>query len=81
MAKEEIVKACPKLMTKGKVFRAMIDSFERDHVAAVVTCNFKLPPTGEDFSANKEQMLLAIDRGVRKSGLQYSHPFHPPQSP
>ena len=36
--------------------------------------SFDLPPTGEDFWANREQMLLAIDRGVRKSGIQYAKP-------
>jgi len=72
--KEEITKACPKLILKGKPFRAMISSFERGYVEATVNCSFDLPPTGEDFWANREQMLLAIDRGVRKSGIQYAKP-------
>ena len=36
--KEEITKACPKLIRKGKAFRAMISSFERDYVEATINC-------------------------------------------
>ena len=37
-AKEEIVKTCPKLIQKEKPFRAMISSFERNHVEATINC-------------------------------------------
>jgi len=75
-AKEEIIKACPKLIREGKPFRAMISSFERDCVEATINCNFELPPTGEDFWANREQMFLAIDRGVKSSGIHYAKPIN-----
>lgn len=75
-AKEEIAKTCPKLITKGKPYRAMVSSFERDYVEATFNCNFELPPTGEEFWANREQMFLAIDRGVRKMNIQYAHPIY-----
>ena len=75
-AKEERIKACPKLITKGKPFRGMISSFEREYVEATINCSFTLPPTGEDFWANREQMFLAIDRGVKKSNIQYARPIH-----
>eukprot|EP00571_Detonula_confervacea_P014465 CAMPEP_0172305462 /NCGR_PEP_ID=MMETSP1058-20130122/6743_1 /TAXON_ID=83371 /ORGANISM="Detonula confervacea, Strain CCMP 353" /LENGTH=386 /DNA_ID=CAMNT_0013017063 /DNA_START=77 /DNA_END=1237 /DNA_ORIENTATION=- len=74
--KEEIRLACPKLIKDGtKPFRAMISSFEQDHVEAVINCYFDLPPTGEDFWANRELMFLAIDRGVRKTEIQYHRPI------
>lgn len=75
-AKKEIAKSCPELIKEGKPFRAMISSFERHYVEATVNCSFELPPTGEVFWANREQMFLAIDRGVRKSGIQYANPLH-----
>lgn len=74
--KEEISMECPKLITKGKPFRAMISSFEREYVEVTVNCSFELPPSGEAFWANREQMFYAIDRGVRKSGISYAHPIH-----
>ena len=74
--KEEISKACPKLIANGKPFRAMISSFEQHYVEATVNCSLELPPTGEDFWANREQMFLAIDRGVRRSGIRYAKPIY-----
>lgn len=74
--KEEIIKACPKLIRKGKPFRAMISSFERGCVEATINCSFDLPPTGEDFWANREQMFLAIDRGISKSHIQCAKPIY-----
>jgi hypothetical protein len=72
--KEEIVKSCPKLITKGKPFRANMTSFERDHVEVTVDCRFEMPPFGDEFWDNRQEMLLAIDRGVRSCGLQYAKP-------
>ncbi|KAL9185830.1 hypothetical protein ACHAXT_003607 [Thalassiosira profunda] len=73
--KEEISKACPKLIANGKPFRAMISSFEQNYVEATVNCSFELPPTGEKFWANREEMFLAIDRGVRRSDVRYAKPI------
>lgn len=60
LAKQEIEAPCPKLIKKGKPFRAMISSFERDYVEATVNCSFELPPTGETFWANREQMVSCL---------------------
>ncbi|KAL7467592.1 hypothetical protein ACHAXS_007834 [Conticribra weissflogii] len=75
--KEEIVQSCPKIITKGKPFRAKISSFERDHVQATVDCRFELPPVGDAFWDNREEMFLAIDRAVRKAGLNFATPIFP----
>lgn len=75
--KEEIVQSCPTIITKGKPFRAKISSFERDHVQATVDCRFELPPVGDTFWENREEMFLAIDRAVRKAGLNYARPVFP----
>ena len=69
--KEEISKSCPKLITDGKPFRVMISSFGDCHVEVSVNCSFDLPPTGEAFWANRQQMFLAIDRSVKKSNVEY----------
>ena len=75
--KEEIKKACPKLIIEGKPFRAMISSFARECVEVTINCSFELPPTGQEFWANREQMFLAIDRGVKKSDVEYATPLCP----
>ena len=78
--KEEIAKACPKLINDGrKPFRAMISSFERDCVEVTINCSFDLPPSGSDFWANRHEMFLAIDRGVTKSDIHYAKPICHPQ--
>jgi small-conductance mechanosensitive channel len=75
ICKDEIKKACPTLILTGKPFRAMISSFETHFVEVTFNINFSLPPTGEEFWANRQEMLLAIDRGVKKAGLSYARPF------
>eukprot|EP00977_Amphora_coffeiformis_P012021 scaffold2962_cov169-Amphora_coffeaeformis.AAC.8 len=42
--KEEIRASCPKLITEGKPFRAVLTKYETDHVATVVLCHFDIPP-------------------------------------
>jgi len=74
--KEEIAEACPTLIKEGKPFQAMISSFEFDHVEVIVTTYYNLPPTGEEFWKNRQEMFLAIDRGVMKSKLQYAKPIY-----
>lgn len=79
ICKDEIKKACPKLIIDGKPFRAMISSFETQFVEVTFNTNFSLPPTGEGFWANRQEVFLAIDRGVKKAGLNYARPFDPAQ--
>lgn len=77
LIKQEIAESCPKLIKNGKKpFRAMLSSFERDYVEATINCSFEISPTGEEFWANREQMFLAIDRGVGKSEIQYARPIY-----
>ncbi len=75
ICKEEIKSACPKLITEGKPFRAKISALETHHVEVTFNTHFRLPPTGEEFWANRQELFLAIDRGVKKAGLDYAHPI------
>jgi len=75
ICKDEIKKACPKLILEGKPFRAMISSFETHFVEVTFNTNFSISPTGEAFWANRQELFLAIDRGVKKAGLSYFHPY------
>lgn len=74
ICKDEIKKACPTLILNGKPFRAMISSFEVHFVEVTFNTNFSLPPTGEEFWSNRQELFLAIDRGVKKAGLAYAIP-------
>ena len=74
--KHEIKVACPKLILEGRPFRAKISSLEHFFVEVTINCCFTMRPTGDEFWANRQEMFLAIDRGVKKAGLKYAKPFH-----
>ena len=76
LVKEEIAKACPTLIKEGKPFRGMISSFERDYVEATINCSFELPPTGEAFWANREQMVSTYNFWVLLCSLSPLINFH-----
>ena len=76
LVKEEIAASCPKLIVEKKPFRAVISGFERDHVEATVSCSFEVTPMGEEFCQQREQMYLAIDRGVSKSEIRFARPIY-----
>lgn len=74
--KEEIRSSCPKLITDGsKPFHALLSSYQPDHVQAELNCHFNIQPGSREFATNREQVLLAIARGVEKSyGVEFAIP-------
>ncbi len=70
--KEEIKEACPKLITDGsRAFRAYWQNYEDDHLAVVVDCHFTIKPTGDEYWSNRQNMLEAIYRAVKKTGVHF----------
>ena len=66
--KEEVKKACPALITVGRPFRASLRDFQDDHVTVVCDFHFNLPPAGDMYWENRQKVLQAIDRAIRKNG-------------
>eukprot|EP01082_Thalassiosira_pseudonana_P006987 g15034.t1 g15034 contig21:414159-415337(-) len=67
--KEEIKTSCPKLITDGsRSFRANWRNYEDDHLQVVVDCHFTIKPTGDEYWDNRQSMLEAIYRAVKKTG-------------
>ena len=73
--KDEIRGSCPKLIVDGsKPFQAILQSYEPDHVAAVVNCHFDIPPATGEFVDNRQQVLLAIARAMKQHEVDFALP-------
>jgi hypothetical protein len=73
--KREIRTSCPKLISDGsKPFQAVLSSYESDHIAAYVNCHFDIPPATEDFVENRQQVLLAIARTMKRHDVDFALP-------
>lgn len=73
--REEIRSSCPRLVTDGSVpFSARMSSYEADHIEALVNCHFDIQPGTPEYSANREEVLLAIARAVEKKKVKFAIP-------
>lgn len=70
--KIEIKAACPKLITDGsRAFNAHWRGYADDHLEVVVDCHFKIKPTGGEYWNNRQRVLEAIYRAVKKTGVHF----------
>lgn len=73
--KSEIKAHCPKLITDGsKPFAAVLSQYEPDHIQTVVNCHFEMQPSSAEYSDNKEEVLLAIARAMKKNNVKFAIP-------
>ena len=53
----------------------MLKNYEADHIQADVFCGFDIPPTNSsEYGSNREQVLLAIARAIRKNDVSFAIP-------
>ena len=70
--KNEIKASCPKLITDGsRSFRAYWANFEADHLQVVVDAHFMIKPIGSEYHENRQNVLEAIYRAVKKTGVHF----------
>ena len=73
--KQEIKLACPKLVSDGsKSFHAVLTSFETDHVQGMVLAHFDIQPATGDFIRNRQEVVFAIARAMKKHGVECALP-------
>jgi hypothetical protein len=73
--KMEIKKTCPALITDGsRPFRVHFKDFQPDHLEVGVDCHFDLPPMGNVFWENRQEVLLAISKATQCLGVQFAVP-------
>jgi ABC-type thiamine transport system ATPase subunit len=70
---QEIQEACPAVITDGtRPFRAVLRSFEKDHLVVMVDVHFAgIKPIGTAYWNNRQEVLLAVHRAVTKSECQF----------
>jgi small-conductance mechanosensitive channel len=67
--KEEIRKDCDKLIPDR--LRCHWANFEDDHLEVVVDAHFAIKPTGVEYHDNRQKVLQAIYRAVKKTGVNF----------
>jgi small-conductance mechanosensitive channel len=73
--KNEIAVSCPKLVLDGsKPFHAVLEKYEPDHVQAAVDCHFDIQPASSEYLENQQEVVLAINRAVKRRGLEFALP-------
>lgn len=72
--KEGVKESCPKLVTQGTTYRAVITSFEADHVQALVNFHFDIPAETEAFNRNRQEVLLVIARVMQENDVEFALP-------
>jgi small-conductance mechanosensitive channel len=73
--KEEIRMSCPKLVSDGsKGFHAVLTSYEADHIQGMVLAHFDIQPATGDFIRNRQDVVFAIGRAMKKHGVECALP-------
>lgn len=74
--KDEIRASCPKLITDGsRPLRVHFSDFKDDHLEVAVNVNFKFSPSnGDEYLDNRQVVLQAIARAVKKNGVEFALP-------
>jgi small-conductance mechanosensitive channel len=73
--KLEIKASCPKLILDGsKPFQALLSEYKNDHMEAFVNCHFTIPPGSDEYFNNRQQVLLAIARALKKNDVKIALP-------
>lgn len=72
---EEIKRTCEETPEHHLMsVRALWTEYKEDHLEAVVSAQFALNPTGQQYSETKHVMLQAIARAVKKNGVEFAIP-------
>lgn len=81
--KVEVKQSCPKLVTQGKSFHAVIKSYEPDHISCFAQAHFDIQPATSESINNRQEFLLAIHRAMKKHKINFALPafvYHSPDS-
>jgi len=70
--KTEIRSSCPTVITDGsRPFRVFWTSYQADHLEVVVDAHFRIKPVGDAYHENKQNVLQAINRAVKKNNVNF----------
>jgi small-conductance mechanosensitive channel len=70
--KQEIRLACPALITDGsRPFRVYWTDYEVEYLSVMIDTHFRLKPVGDEYWDNRQRVLQAIDKAVKKVGVSF----------
>jgi small-conductance mechanosensitive channel len=71
--RSEIKKACPRLITdSSRPFRVFWTGYKEDHLEVMVDTHHNIAPIGDAYWQNRQNVLLAISRAVKKHDLEFA---------
>jgi hypothetical protein len=73
--KDEIIQACPKLITDPSIrpFRIYWTDFKEDHLEVMINTHHRIAPSSDAYYVNRQNMLSAILRAVEKNDVDLQH--------
>lgn len=70
--KTEIRASCPTVITDGsRPFRCFWTSYQADHLEVIVDAHFRIKPVGDAYHENRQNVLEAIYRAVKKNNMSF----------
>lgn len=71
--KKEIRATCPQLITDGsRPFRVHFTDYGPVHLAVRVNTHFHVKPIGDEYWENRQAVLLAIQKAVKKHDMKFA---------
>jgi small-conductance mechanosensitive channel len=71
--REEIKSSCPRLITDGtRPFRVIWTNYNEDHLEVLVNTHHYIAPLGDAYWINRQNVLQAIHRAVKKFGIEFA---------
>ena len=71
--RNEIASACPTLIKDGsRPLRLHMTNILGDQVEVVIDTHYRIKPVGDAYWDNRQQVLMAIGRAVKRSKLEFT---------
>lgn len=71
--KNEIKDACPELITDGsRPFRVFWSGYNKRGLVVTITCHFRIKLLGDPYWENRQNMMMAINRAVKKNRMEFA---------
>jgi len=69
--RKELQKSCPRLITNGsRPFRVFWTDINEDHLEVMVDTHHRIAPIGDAYWQNRQAVLMAIQRAIKKNDLE-----------
>jgi small-conductance mechanosensitive channel len=71
--KDEIMRTCKKLVVDGsRPFRVHFTNYMDNHLEVTVETHHNISPVSGEYHDNRQDLLLAINRAVKKCGMEFA---------